>query len=220
MTPPMLTSLQTAQPVTYHRSRPDGSNEPYLSAIDKTAVSGPVAVERTGLAGDAQADRKNHGGIDKAVLAYAAAHYADWQRELPQHAWRPGGVGENLTIDGLDEARVCLGDVYRIGDVLLEVSQPRQPCWKLCLRWQQPDLAKRVVASSRSGWYLRVKQSGTIRVSLPVELLERPLPDWTIERASRLMYGLADDRLAAEELSRLPQVSLAWREDLIDRRLI
>jgi MOSC domain-containing protein YiiM len=220
MTPPTLTSIQAAQPVTYLRSRSDGNDEPWQSAIDKTAVSGPVAVERTGLASDAHADRQNHGGIDKAVLAYAAAHYDDWQRELPQHAWRPGGFGENLTIDGLDETLVCLGDVYRTGDVLLEVSQPRQPCWKLCLRWNQPDLAKRVVATARSGWYLRVKQTGTIHAGLPVELIERPLPDWTIERAARLMYGLIDDRSAAEELARLPQVSMAWREDLIDRRLV
>src|SRR5690606_10003442 len=156
--------------------------------------------ERTGLVGDAQADRQNHGGIDKAVLAYAAGHYTDWQRELPQHAWQPGGFGENLTIDGLDESQVCLADVYRIGDVLLEVSQPRQPCWKLCLRWNQPDLARRVVATARSGWYLRVKQTGTMSAGLPVELVERPLPDWTIERAARLMYGLDDDRSAAEEL--------------------
>lgn len=220
MTAAMLTSIQTAQPVTYRRSRPDGSEQPYQSAIDKTGVEGPVAIERTGLAGDAQADRQNHGGIDKAVLAYAAAHYDDWQRELPQHAWRPGGFGENLTIEGLDEMVVCLGDVYRIGDVMLEVSQPRQPCWKLCLRWQLPDLVKRVVATSRCGWYLRVRQTGTLVAGAPVDLIERPLPDWTIERASRLMYGLDDDRAAAEDLSRLLRVSLAWREDLIDRRLV
>lgn len=217
---PILMSIQVAQPALYSRTAPDGTQHVYQSGIDKIAVAGRVAADRTGLAGDAQADRKNHGGIDKAVLAYAAAHYPHWRRDLPQHEWRPGGFGENLTIDGLNESLVCLGDAYRIGDVLLEVSQPRQPCWKLCLRWEQPDLAKRVVATSRSGWYLRVKQSGMIQAGLPVELVERPLPEWTIERAARLMYGQIDDRSAAEALSRLPQVSLAWREDLIARRLI
>src|SRR5690606_28558955 len=123
------------------------------SAIDKAPVDGPALVTVTGLVGDEQADRKHHGGPDKAVHAYAVAHYPAWIAELPAAAGalRPGGFGENLVVDGVTEADVCLGDRWRIGPVLLEVSQGRQPCWKLNVRFGQPDMARRVQTSGRTG---------------------------------------------------------------------
>lgn len=220
MDTPTLISLQVGQRTEYEFTRRNGQVEHWQSAIAKTAVAGTVQVSQTGLAGDEQADTQSHGGIDKAVLAYASAHYDFWRDELPEKAWRHGGFGENLTITGLDETTVCLGDLYRIGEVELEVSQPRQPCWKLCRIWEQPDLAQRVVKNGRSGWYLRVRTPGVITAPIPVELIDRPLPEWPIDRANRLMYGQDPDQAAAEQLANLPQVSLAWREDLISKRLV
>ena len=216
-----LETIQIGQPRTYpEKPGRDGRPRHWLSAIVKSPVDESVTVSSTGLAGDSQADRQQHGGIDKAVLAYAAAHYPRWRSELPTLGWAPGGFGENLTISGLDETSVCLGDQYRVGDVLLEVAQPRQPCWKLCRIWQQPDLAKRVVATGRSGWYLRVREAGTIEPGLMVELVDRPHPEWPVDRANRLMYGQLDDQQAVETLARLPLLSLSWREDLISRRML
>jgi MOSC domain-containing protein YiiM len=216
-----LESVQIGQPQTYQESATrDGNQRQWRSAIVKSSIVGPANVNETGLEGDVQADRQSHGGIDKAVLAYAASHYQLWRSELPAVDWRPGGFGENLTIVGLDETTVCLGDHYRIGEVLFEVSQPRQPCWKLSRIWKQPDLTKRVVVSGRSGWYLRVRETGAIEPGQAVLLVDRPLPEWSVDRANQLMYGQVHDQQAVETLARLPQLSLAWREDLISRRML
>ena len=218
---PVLQSIQIGQPQTYEEETDRrGRPKQWRSAIAKSPVAGAVTVNDVGLDGDGQADRQSHGGIDKAVLAYAASHYDRWCSELPELNWTPGGFGENLTVSGLDETTVCLGDHYRIGDVLLEVSQPRQPCWKLSRIWKQPDLTKRVVVSGRSGWYLRVRETGTIEPGQAVLLAGRPLAEWTVHRANQLMYGQVEDPSAVETLARLPQVSLSWREDLISRRMM
>src|SRR5690606_10618537 len=105
--------------------------------IDKRAVPGPVMALADGLAGDEQGDRRHHGGPDKAIHAYAAINYASWAADLPEQAelFRPGGFGENLVVEGATEADICLGDRCRLGGALLEVSQGRQPCWKLNLRF-------------------------------------------------------------------------------------
>lgn len=165
------------------------------------------------------ADRQNHGGVDGAVLAYAAAHYERWAEELPEKEMTFGGFGENLTIDGLTEENVCIGDRWRIGNVLVEVSKPRQPCWKLCRRWSQPDLAKRVVQTSRGGWYLRVREPGEISVGDQLMLDSRPHPEWTVTRVTRLFYGIDHDPAAAMKLATLPTLSLEWREALLNSRV-
>jgi MOSC domain-containing protein YiiM len=218
---PLLLSIQIGAAQWRESAAPgDGRRPAWKSGIWKLPVQGPVGVSSGGMTGDEQADTTHHGGPDKALLAYSAEHYPKWKEESPDSDWQYGGFGENLTIAGLDESSVCIGDVYRIGEVHLEVSQPRQPCWKLCRRWNRPDLAKRVIQLSRSGWYLRVLEPGDLSRGLPLALVERPSGEWTIERASRLMYGLESDTQAAEVLSRLPTLSLAWREDLISRRLV
>ena len=135
---------------------------------------GRVFVGRTNLVGDGQADLENHGGIDKAVLAYSADHYPKWRRELSLPDMPYGAFGENLTISGLSEESVCIGDTLRIGTVTFEVSQPRQPCWKLARRWRMHELTGLVVRNGRSGWYLRVLEEGWIEASMPVMLIGPP----------------------------------------------
>ena len=149
-----LLSIQVATPETIR----DHEGE-WKTAFFKRPVTGPQTVEKLGIAGDGQADRKHHGGIDKAVLAYAASHYATWKDEL-KIEFIAGGFGENLTIEVWDETSVCVGDQFRIGDVTLEVSQPRQPCWKLGRRWSEKTLPKQVIQNGRTGWYFRVLQTG------------------------------------------------------------
>ncbi len=214
-----ILQVSVGQPQTYV-AEDAGDRRPaeWRTAFYKSVVDGPAQVTDEGIEGDACADRQNHGGVEGAVLLYAAAHYERWRVELPEHDWQFGGFGENLTVDGVTEDDVCIGDLWRIGDVLLEVSKPRQPCWKLCRRWQLPDLAKRVVQTGRGGWYARVLETGIVSAGDEFSLENRPQPQWTVTRTSRLFYGLDRDPIAAGQLASLPQLSLNWREELLNRR--
>src|SRR5690606_20282838 len=124
---------------------------------------------------------------DKAVHIYARDHYAAWRRELPHRAASlvPGGFGENLVVPGIDETAPCLGDRLRLGSAIVEVSQGRQPCWKLSIRFNQTDMPRRVQDSGRTGWYFRVLEEGEVEAGCMLTLLDRPHPAWTIARINR-----------------------------------
>ena len=134
----------------------------WTSGFHKTAVNGAVWLGYGGLRGDQQADTRHHGGVDKAVCVYAAEHFAHWQRLEGLHDLGPGGFGENFTTLGLLEAEVCIGDVYRVGEARVQVSQPRQPCWKLARRWRVKDLTAQVEQTGRTGFYFRVLRHGWV----------------------------------------------------------
>ncbi|QDU19605.1 MOSC domain-containing protein [Urbifossiella limnaea] len=195
----------------------DPFDRPFATGFWKEPVTGPVAVRVTNLDGDGQADLVNHGGADKAVLAYAAAHYPDWRAELGIADLPHGAFGENLTVAGWVETDVCVGDVWRAGSAVFAVSQPRQPCWKLARRWRLKDLPARVVESGRCGWYLRVLTEGSIAAGDAVELAERPQPEWTVRRAHRVMYSGRKNRDETAALAAVPELSLSWREELLQR---
>ena len=215
---PIIASIQTGQPTEYrHEGHIDGHDRTWTTAFWKSPVSGPIWVRSTNIAGDRQADLLNHGGADKAVLAYSADHYAYWRAHLKLPDMPFGGFGENLTIEGLDEQGVCIGDTWRAGAVVFQVSQPRQPCWKMSRRWRIADLAKQVIVNGKSGWYLRVLNEGELSAGLPIDLVERPNPAWSVARASDLMYHRKDDLIATGELAALPELSAAWREELLAR---
>ena len=195
----------------------DDHDRPWTTAFFKSPVVGPIHLTNTGIIGDGQADRENHGGIDKAVLAYSADHYSVWRRQLNLPDMPFGGFGENLTIEGIDETTVCIGDLWQAGDVTFQVSQPRQPCWKMSRRWRIADLAQQVIHNGRSGWYLRVLTDGDLAARTPLTLVERPHPDWTIALASRIMHHDKHDLAAAAALALLPELSTSWRETLLAR---
>lgn len=173
----------------------------------------PVAAHAAGIDGDEQGDRRYHGGPDKAVHAYAAANYPLWAADLPERAalFRPGAFGENLVVEGAVEANICLGDRWRLGGALLEVSQGRQPCWRLNLRFGRPDMARLVQWTGRTGWYFRVIEPGELHAKENATLERRPHPGWTIARVSQLLYH---DRLNAPDLAEfvsLPGLPDSWR---------
>ena len=191
------------------------------SAIAKGPVAGPVAVGRLGLAGDAQADRRFHGGPEKAVHHYALDHAAAWRAELsglPDLLERPGAFGENFSTHGLTEHDVCVGDLWRVGSALLQVSQARQPCFKLNLRFGVPDMARRVQASGRTGWYYRVIETGTVAAGDSLDLVERPHPDWPLSRLLHHFYVDRLDAAALRAIAALEPLSESWRA-LAARRL-
>jgi len=187
----LLVSLQVGMPQRLgDASSHDPSNSLWFTGIFKNKIDGPVHLDKRNLAGDAQADLRVHGGRDKAVLAYSADHYAAWRKELNLPDFPFGAFGENLTVTGAKEDDICIGDVHQVGDAILQVSQPRSPCWKLARKWQMSDLPKRVVQTGRSGWYYRVLQEGTVESGSDIKLLKRTYPEWTIRRICNVTYGL------------------------------
>jgi MOSC domain-containing protein YiiM len=184
------------------------------SAFVKRPVAGPVAVAALGLAGDEQADLRVHGGPEKAVYGYAIASYADWRKEFPEHdaLLVPGAFGENLTIDGIDEETVHIGDVVRIGSATLRVTQPRQPCFKFTLRFADKRMPKAMIRNGRSGWYYRVVENGALEAGDRLDLLERPNPTWPMARFNRLLAGKSWTIGELTELASLPGLADSWRE--------
>ncbi|MGE0237622.1 MAG: MOSC domain-containing protein [Parvibaculaceae bacterium] len=183
------------------------------SGIDKRAVAGRVWLGHEGFTGDAQGDRKHHGGPDKAAHHYAFEHYGHWRAALGTSdlLHRPGAFGENLSSAGLTEADVAVGDMFRLGEALVQVSQGRQPCWKLNLRFDVPDMAFRVQTSGRTGWYYRVIEAGFVAAGDDLVLVDRLTPEWTIRRLWRTLYV---DTLNADELAGmagLPHLPESWR---------
>jgi MOSC domain-containing protein YiiM len=168
---------------------PDAVNV-VVSGIVKAAQAGPVRLSFTGLAGDEQGDRVYHGGPDKALHHYAAEHYAMWAARWPDSPVPlvPGAFGENLATVGMTEREVHIGDVYRLGTALLQVSQGRQPCWKLNRRFGRDDAASAMQGSGRTGWYYRVLEEGAIAGGDRFELVERPCPGWPLERLIRALF--------------------------------
>lgn len=216
VTSPLVLSVQVGR-ARSHQTYPMSGRpaREWTSAIVKSAVEGRRAVGVLGVEGDEQADRQNHGGPDKAVLAYSAENLATWTDLLG--AVPNGGFGENLTISGQDESTVCLGDRYRIGDVLVECTQPRQPCWKLDERWSCRGLSTRALHTGRTGWYFRVLEPGTVGAGDRVELVDRPHPAWPLVRVARIMHRMEQDPRAEAELATLPQLAAAWRDRLLAR---
>ncbi len=211
---PTLASIQRGTPRAVPVTAADFSQKPWTSAFFKLPVAGVVRVTTLGLEGDGVADVVNHGGADKAVCAYPAGHRAAWEAELGLAEFPGGAFGENFTIHGLAETDVCVGDVYRVGSAVVQVSQPREPCWKLARRWNIKDLAARSIRTGRTGWYFRVLDEGEVEAGQSLTLVERPRPEWTIERANGVMHHHIGGAEMARELTAVPELSGAWREEL------
>ncbi|HEU4670355.1 MAG TPA: MOSC domain-containing protein [Dyella sp.] len=204
--------------VALPRDVDDGSRS-VSTGIFKQPVEGPVRVLDEHLEGDGQADRIHHGGADKAVYAYALEHYPWWERELGRTGMLHGQFGENLTIAGLDEERLCVGDQLAIGSARFVVTQPRVPCFKLGLRFGDRSLPGRFAESLRTGMYLRVLDTGVLRAGERVERIAcgrggvaiRPL------FAAWLRPNDTGSRAWLERALQVPELSRAWRESLEQR---
>jgi len=231
LTPSQLTTpttamlIQSIQAGTARQFVNDETGKTWTSAIIKSPVPGPVWVSKTGLTGDQQADTKHHGGHDKAVLSYPAIHYHHWATEFPEIPWGGGAFGENLTLAEISDEEgstrdatpgrdVCIGDVFAAGECLLQISQPREPCWKLSSRWQLPKLAVRVQEKRMTGWYLRVLQEGEISPGQTMVLTQRLHPEFTIDHANEIMFAQPRRRVEEQHLAACPELSDSWKETL------
>ena len=183
------------------------------TAIWKAPVEGRVPVAGVNLAGDDQADRRFHGGEDKAAYAYAREDYDWWSRELDRPL-EPGTFGENLTLEGLDVTAAVVGERWEIGSALLEVAQPRTPCWKIGARMDDPDFPVWFAAAGRPGAYLRIVAEGDLGTGDAVEVVHRPGLGLTIGDVARIYHGV---RARCAELLKAPELAEEWRAWVAER---
>ncbi len=198
--------------------QPTGTGEwwdrPWRTGYFKRPASGAVWLGYEGFRGDEQEDRRHHGGSEKAVCVYPDEHYPRWRDTLALPGLGHGAFGENLTVSGLTESGVCIGDVFTLGEACVQVSQPRQPCWKLARRWRVKDLAAQVERTGFTGFYLRVLRHGDVRAGDALTLVERFFPQWTIARCNEIMHHQKADAHAARELAGCDLLSTSWKDSL------
>lgn len=183
------------------------------SGIGKRPVDHLLMLGPDGFDGDEQGDRKHHGGPEKAVHHYALDHYPAWIGDIGSRdvLAGPGAFGENLSTLGLTEDDVAIGDVFSLGDAVIEVSQGRQPCWKLNERFGQADMARRVQDSGRTGWYYRVIQPGGVAPGSVLRRIDRVAEAWTIRRVWRVFYVDPLNWRDLDALATLPPLAESWK---------
>jgi len=190
-----------------------------LSGIVKKPADGPLRLGPEGFEGDEQADRRVHGDVEKAVHHYPLDHYPLWREELGAlpALGTAGGFGENISAAGLTENTVAVGDIFRLGTATVQVSQGRQPCWKLNHRFGVPGMARRVQQTGRTGWYYRVLEQGIVKTGDRLERIDRIAPEWTLHR---LWHALYVDRLNLDELKGMAALDVlaeGWRKYAVRR---
>jgi MOSC domain-containing protein YiiM len=180
------------------------------TSIFKSSVPGPLLLRRLNLDGDHQADLQVHGGRNKAVYAYPSEHYEFWRKEFPEQELPWGMFGENFTTEGLTEENACIGDQFRIGKAIVQVTQPRMPCYKLGIRFGRPDMVQRFLASRRSGIYFSVVEEGMVNAG---EAIER------IQENENCLSIAEVNRAYADTKANLPLVRRIVRLDILPRGL-
>lgn len=189
------------------------------SAIGKKPVSGPLKMDTNGFLEDEQADKKVHGGAEKAIHHYASEHMEYWKREFPEKAdmFTSGCFGENISSTGISEDNLHLGDILQIGDAKVQVCQGRQPCWKLSAHVDEPTMAPKFQKTGRTGWYYRIIEIGDISVGDDIFLVERIHDDWPLSRLIKERFNPKTDPVLATELTKIEALSEAWRATFTKR---
>jgi len=180
------------------------------SGFRKSPVGGALWLANTGLAGDGQADLKNHGGPEKAVCVYPLEHHPYWEERLDRRLGS-AAFGENFSTEGFTESVVCIGDVYGVGTAVVQVSQPRQPCFKLAARHGVKELALWVQETGLTGFYFRVLEEGEVAAGDEIALLERTASEASVAEANRVMHLDKHDVAGIERLLAVPELSANWR---------
>jgi MOSC domain-containing protein YiiM len=193
--------------------RADGT----MSAMARDATSGPVQLTKTGFAGDQVADPSVHGGPDKAVHFYPPEHYPFWSVKLDGHLYlnHAGAFGENVSAGGLTENVVKIGDRFQLGQAVVEISQGRQPCWKLDHHFGVHGLAGEFIRTGRCGFYFRVIEEGDVAAGDVIEQVETSTHDWTVERTFRMLIGgghrAEGAKAGLRELADMGTLADVWR---------
>ncbi|RUT35844.1 MOSC domain-containing protein [Paenibacillus zeisoli] len=186
------------------------------TGIFKTATDETLYLSYLNFEGDGQADLVHHGGKEKAVCVYPHEHYPFWENEL-KRPLECGALGENLTIRGLLETDVCIGDVFELGKAIVQVSQPRQPCYKLTIRHGVPDMLLKVQQTGYTGFYFRVLEEGVVSKDDGLSLLHRHPKEITVSFANRIMHREKDNIEGIKQVLEVEELSLNWRNTFLKR---
>lgn len=210
----ILLSIQAGKPRTM-----EFAGKVWRSAIYKAPVTGRVALNETNIEGDKQANRKYHGGPDKAICCFSAEHYPFWRETLSRgKEFGFGAFGENFTLEDLTEDLVCIGDTFTVGTAVVQVTQPRVPCVNLARKWESPELPERLIAARHSGFYLRVLTPGEVGAEDRMTLQSRPHPEMSIAIANDICFRKTGGEEARLALVAVPELSEEWRRMLSKRQ--
>lgn len=189
------------------------------TAIFKRPLAGPVRIGAEGLEHDAQADRRNHGGPEKALHHFPLENHRRLAQRFPELAAQfvAGAIGENFSTEGLDEATVCIGDVYACGSARIQLCQPRTPCWKIDARFGQEGITRYVAEQGIAGWYYRVLAPGQVQAGELLELLERNADPVSLAEFHRLARVHRPSRQALQRAADTPGLNAEWRRRLLQR---
>ncbi len=190
----------------------------FPTGIFKYPVSGTISIHSTRVQGDGQADLESHGGVDKAIYLYPLEHYAFWREELSEDIQEMGSFGENFTTRGLLEEEVHIGDTFKVGTSIVQVTQPRTPCYKLAARFNRTDLPQRFLESLKSGFYLRVLQAGQVTAKDYFVLCDRDPNPVSVSEAARVYHFHRDDYRAIEKILENRALAEEWRS-VLERRI-
>ena len=183
----------------------------FVTGMCKQPVSGPILLTKQGFEGDGVGDRNHHGGSDKAVCVYSLDHYVYWEGvlgiTLPKAAF-----GENFSVSGLREDDIHIGDIFKAGSAVLQVSQPRQPCSTLAARYGRSDFVKLVSDSGRTGFYFKVLEEGRVKAGDRLDLVEQDIQRVSISYANHIWYDDRKNRKGIEKVLSVPALSEAWRK--------
>ena len=185
-----------------------------LTGIYKYPVDQPIYLDTEDVQGDTVVDRKYHGGIYKACYLFSADHYDHWKAKYPQLEWDWGMFGENLTIQGLDESQLRIGSTYRLGTALVQISQPREPCYKLGIRFGDQEILKQFIDHGRPGTYIRVLEPGTVSKGDSMELVTASESPLTIAQFYELLFAKEKNQHVLQQALHNEALPLAKREKL------
>ena len=203
-------SLAEARQVEYNQRQ-------VSTGIYKEPVDGAVSATELGLMGDVQVDRENHGGRDKDIYVYSIENYLFWQEQLGVEAFPHGQFGENFTVSGMEDENVHVGDIFQFGEILVEVTQPRVPCFKLGIKMGDPKFVETFLHSGRVGFYLRVLREGTVRADDTISLAQEHPAKLNIRDCMlAIIKGPRQHEIIARALA-IEALSEAWRKDLRKR---
>ena len=202
-----ITSINIGTPrvVTYAEGRK------LKTSLQRNPVKGKVFLDLMGFEGDQVADPINHGGADKAVCGYPANHYSVWEGELARNM-SPASFGENLTIEGLTEDQILIGDIFQVGEAEIQCTQPRQPCHKLTKIHGYPKLASRIQVLGYCGYYFRVLKQGWLQAGMTLERIHSDKETISVRDAHYLMYRDKTEYEAIENLIAHPALSESWKQ--------
>ena len=201
-----LLSVNVSQPIAVEIGA-----QRYHSGIYKSAVAGRLWLSRTQLAGDGQADMENHGGPNRAVYCYPHEHYAYWAGELGRDDFEYGQFGENLSTQGLLETAVCVGDAFRVGEAIIQVTQPRVPCYKLANKLGIPNFAKTFLQANRPGFYARVLEEGSLGAGDVIQQIAKDPVGMTVAEVNAALYLGPAERATVERALQIEALSPGWR---------